>query len=473
MKYKLGVCVPYRNRELHLNEFIPKVGKYLKDQGIDFQMYFCHQVDDKLFNRGATKNIAAKHAIEDGCDYVVFHDIDMIPEENGGADYTFPTEGPRHIATKISQMDYQLKYHEYFGGAVLFTKEQLEATNGYSNEYWDWGMEDDDLFWRCHKEGLTKTTLLHNSNTPITIKKFNGENSYIKIPFTRKTRGLTSKSHTISILVRAFQQPEKNKIFLIGDKENKYVEYPIFRIPGYDYGISFNNSRALSLTYWNSFNNHNYMWVKRYDNQWSWVTAVFDEDSKTSHLYLNGTEVDSKGGYGSPSPLKWIGKLKNYGQADIFLGISPNASETEGHKYFKGDIAKTYAWNSALTPEQVENLHNSIPQQSLVLDIDFENNTDTYVEHNLDTQQEVVSIPNSILPYRKEGKFRCLPHEDEGLVDGKWAKGNTTAKNVERYVLQMQQGKIDHKMDGYKQVKYELVGESIFTPWAKMINIKL
>ena len=112
---KLGVCVPYRNREAHMHEFIPKVAKYLKNQGIDFHMYFCHQVDDKLFNRGATKNIAAKHAFEDGCDYIVWHDIDMIPEEGGGADYTFPIEGPRHIATKISQMEYQLKYHEYFG----------------------------------------------------------------------------------------------------------------------------------------------------------------------------------------------------------------------------------------------------------------------------------------------------------------------------------------------------------------------
>ena len=42
--------------------------------------------------------------------------------------------------------DEYLKYQEYFGGAVVFTKEQVEATNGYSNDYWDWGMEDDDLF---------------------------------------------------------------------------------------------------------------------------------------------------------------------------------------------------------------------------------------------------------------------------------------------------------------------------------------
>ena len=32
---KLGVCIPYRDRELHLNEFVPKVGKYLKNKDID------------------------------------------------------------------------------------------------------------------------------------------------------------------------------------------------------------------------------------------------------------------------------------------------------------------------------------------------------------------------------------------------------------------------------------------------------
>ena len=200
MKHKLGVCVPYRNRELHLHEFIPKVGKYLKEQGIDFCMYFCHQVDDKLFNRGATKNIAAKHAFEDGCDYIVWHDIDMIPED--GADYSYPEKAPRHIATQIQQMDYELKYHEYFGGAVLFTKEQVEATNGYSNDYWDWGMEDDDLFWRCHLEGLTNDTYLPGELKNQKYLSFNGKNAYAKIPFQREYRGLTTRSHTISALVR-------------------------------------------------------------------------------------------------------------------------------------------------------------------------------------------------------------------------------------------------------------------------------
>ena len=55
------------------------------------------------------------------------------------ADYSFPSDNPVHLATQISQMDYKLKYFEYFGGAVLFSKDQVLATNGYSNNYWDWG----------------------------------------------------------------------------------------------------------------------------------------------------------------------------------------------------------------------------------------------------------------------------------------------------------------------------------------------
>ena len=41
-KHKLGVCIPYRDREIHMHEFIPRTGKYLKSKGIDFQMYFIH-----------------------------------------------------------------------------------------------------------------------------------------------------------------------------------------------------------------------------------------------------------------------------------------------------------------------------------------------------------------------------------------------------------------------------------------------
>ena len=450
---KLGVCVPYRNRELHLNEFVPKVSKYLKNQGIDFHMYFGHQVDDKLFNRGAMKNVAAKHAFEDGCDYIVWHDIDMIPVENGGADYTFPKKAPRHIATQISQMDWQLKYHEYFGGAVLFSKEQVEVTNGYSNDYWDWGMEDDDLFWRCHLEGLTDITY---SDLPSYKKwfNFNGKDSFIEIPYRNEWRNVFREDHAVEVLVRANQQPEKAAIHLIGDPNGIYVEYPIMRVPGHDYGLSFNNSRAMTMQFWNNFGEHQYMWIKRYDNEWTWIKADFNTEKHTCSFYLNGIEANSKAGHGTPSPLRFPGKLKNYVRKSIFLGYTPTYEDKDPAKYFKGDIADFVLYHKG---KEIYRLTED----------------DSYILHNVKVNEGDMSIHNSIIPFREEGKMRCLPHKDEGFVDGKWAKGETTARNERKYVLQMQQGKYDYKKDGMNSLKYKLVSTEDLTPFATMINVEL
>ena len=195
MDKKLGICVPYRDREKHLNMFIPILSKFLNKKGINHQFYIAHQTDDKLFNRGAMKNIAAKYAFDDGCDYVAFHDVDMLPE-NENCDYSYPIDYPTHIATKLSKYKYKLNYEQYFGGVVLFTKEQVENTNGYSNGYWDWGMEDDDIFWRCVYEGYVEKGLFKKYENKKTIV-FNGESSYIEIPKELELDKVLSKSHTI------------------------------------------------------------------------------------------------------------------------------------------------------------------------------------------------------------------------------------------------------------------------------------
>ena len=67
----------------------------------------------------------------------------------------------------------------------------------------------------------------------------------------------------------------------------------------------------------------------------------------------------------------------------------------------------------------------------------------------------------------------CLDHVDEGFVDGKWAKGKTTAKNEFRYIMGMQQGKIDYKKDGMSNLKYTLVSVEELSSKAKMINVIL
>jgi hypothetical protein len=476
---KLGICVPYRDREAHLDQFIPRVGNFLKERGIDYCMYFGHQVDDKLFNRGAMKNIAAEQAFKDGCDYIVWHDIDMIPEDDN-CDYSFPKDNPRHIAIHISKTNYHLKYADYFGGAVIFSKEQVERTNGYSNDYWDWGMEDDDLFWRCVLEGYANIDYVDYEKTKPFLR-FNGDNSYVKIPHSPTLNELTHKSHTVSILVRAFHQEKKMPIYLIGAEDKKYVEYPIFRRPGYDYGISYNNSRAYTVMLWDIFSKPLYQWMKRYENQWTWVTFTVDANNKKIHTYLNGIESQAASGTGTDSPASYLGGLKKYDNADYYLGMSPSANENDPAKYFKGDLGKLIIWNRCLTQEEIVSSFNN-KVEGAVLDYDFLNdkllrdntgNNNNGLVFNCERLEETIKVPHTIIPHRTPGRMDCLDHIDEGFVDGKWAKGETTAKNEYRYIMGMQQGKIDYKTDGMNNLKYTLVSIEELTSKAKMINVTL
>lgn len=146
---KLAVIVPYRNRLEHLNKFVPHLNLFLKKHNIDSSIYIIEQDDNKPFNRGKLLNIGFS-LTQDSNDYFCFHDIDMLPIE---ANY-LQVNSPTHIATRVQQFNYSLPYHEYFGGVTLFDKQSFKKINGYSNEFWGWGAEDDDLRNRCANETI-------------------------------------------------------------------------------------------------------------------------------------------------------------------------------------------------------------------------------------------------------------------------------------------------------------------------------
>lgn len=91
-------------------------------------------------------------------------------------------------------------------------------------------MEDDDLFWRCAINGMADQTYIRPKNE-FDIANFDGESSFIEIPQSRSIRFLSNRSHTLSLLVKAHQQEEKIPIYLIGDNERRFWEYPVFRRP--------------------------------------------------------------------------------------------------------------------------------------------------------------------------------------------------------------------------------------------------
>jgi predicted glycosyltransferase involved in capsule biosynthesis len=163
---KLSIIVPYRNRESHLKLFVPHLNNFLKSDS--HKIHVIEQVDEKPFNRAKLLNIGFNIDKED-YDYFCFHDIDMLPIK---ADYSFP-EKPYHMATKATQFGNKLPYQTYYGGVNLFNKEDFLTINGYSNEFWGWGGEDDDLLNRVKKLGFNLErkegvyqSLTHKPNGP-------------------------------------------------------------------------------------------------------------------------------------------------------------------------------------------------------------------------------------------------------------------------------------------------------------------
>src|SRR5690606_8646077 len=145
----LTIIVPYRNRERHLKMFIPHLSTLFglqKKSGI--QILIIEQADDKPFNRGKLLNIGSKFARNNT---IVFHDVDMLPQYNVSYE---PLPGATHLAGKASQFKYRMPYPEYFGGVTMFEKSEFDKINGFSNDFWGWGCEDDDLYFRAKYFGV-------------------------------------------------------------------------------------------------------------------------------------------------------------------------------------------------------------------------------------------------------------------------------------------------------------------------------
>ena len=225
MSKKLAICVPHYKREEHLKKFVPHMDEFFKDKDIEYKIFVANQVyPDSVsgFNRGTSKNVAFDIAQKEGYDYFCFHDIDMLPEDDT-CDYSYPDK-VEHLAVHVEQFDYGLKYQEYFGGSILFTKEHYEKINGYSNGYFNWGMEDDDLFYRTKKKGLANETFMnHESDEERNFLRFNGLSDYIKINPTDSIREVTSGNFTMALLVRAEDRFDIPK-YLIGDVENRELD---------------------------------------------------------------------------------------------------------------------------------------------------------------------------------------------------------------------------------------------------------
>nr|CAB3224888.1 b4Gal-T beta-1,4-galactosyltransferase [Phallusia mammillata] len=146
-RQRVAIIVPHRNRERHLRQFLRAIHPVMKRQQADYRVFVIHQAGTGTFNKAKLLNIGYREARKEGIfDCFIFHDVDLLAEDDRNL-YRC-ADVPRHLSVGIDKWDYQLPYDALFGGVIAMTTSQFEQVNGYSNEYWGWGAEDDDMYVR-------------------------------------------------------------------------------------------------------------------------------------------------------------------------------------------------------------------------------------------------------------------------------------------------------------------------------------
>ncbi|XP_018027580.1 beta-1,4-N-acetylgalactosaminyltransferase bre-4 [Hyalella azteca] len=152
-RHKVAIIIPYRSRAAHLAILLRHLHPFLQKQQLDYSIFVVEQAGNGKFNRAMLLNIGALESVKlYPYECFIFHDIDLLPEDARNL-YTCPQQ-PRHMSVAIDTMQYRLPYNDIFGGVSALSVEHLRKVNGFSNKFWGWGGEDDDMSNRIKFHGL-------------------------------------------------------------------------------------------------------------------------------------------------------------------------------------------------------------------------------------------------------------------------------------------------------------------------------
>ena len=435
-KHKLGVIVPYRDRISQLGVFKRFMPYYLNKNKIDYNIFIVEQDGAKQFNRGALLNIGFKYALEHKCDYVVFHDIDMLPSE---VDYSY-SDKPIHLSTNFLYENDEKErdiFEEYFGGVTMFPVEDFEKINGYSNKYWAWGYEDDDLLLRCKENEIELDTLkIKNFGRDGKSLKFNGNDALVKC------KNVIDLNSNATFFISFYP----DKLHLNHTRETD--EFTVFSIPGWDFAICYNSFSRYNFCAFDSSHNALYVNSKIKTNYKTNMAVVLDRDEKIIKVYQDGVFIGE-------TPM--FKKLYFYKKEPFFyLGVgNPNREKTEN--YFRGTIDRFAYFDDILNNDEVfdistnedKSLRNDFKNYKSSLDLKI------YYDANFIENYQLVDLSgngnNGIIvkceivdssynefteikiPFRRKSLFRSLPHEQNGFLGTKW-KDQATRWNQLRFL---------------------------------------
>jgi hypothetical protein len=416
MNKKLGIIVPYRNRFEHLQEFKQSIVKYLEDNGYTkYVIIIVNQDDAKLFNRGMLLNIGFTEAKKLKCDYVVFHDIDMLPVD---VDYSY-SDTPIHLATD------DIPFESYFGGITLFPSELFEKINGFSNLYWGWGFEDDDLRYRCVRYGVPFETHVKEEITETKLPIFNGVDAYATIP------NIINYNRSFNI------ELDINLDRVVYDVNKQFDIFPILSIKGYDFKLFYNSFNRFYLQLFDKKGNYYDVYSDIVSTSHNKIRIEYDKNVNIINFLVNGKS----------NTINLTNSIHNYSDAnEIIIG-----SDDKKEEFFKGSI------NEFLLEQNDEiKIHytNYGIKNYLFTDKSGNRNNGELFNVYLDYFKPFINH-YSYIPFRRSSKLLKLEHDDCGFNDGRWRDDNSRWNQL-RYNNEVQIGHRDNIEDGLSTLQFKL-----------------
>jgi predicted glycosyltransferase involved in capsule biosynthesis len=107
--------------------------------------------DGRPFNRGKLLNIGYELASKSEANTFIFHDVDLLSSVDILPLYHRIPENPCHIARLWTS---KYNFYTFLGGIVSFDRDCFEKVNGFPNNFWGWGGEDDSLYNRIVSANL-------------------------------------------------------------------------------------------------------------------------------------------------------------------------------------------------------------------------------------------------------------------------------------------------------------------------------
>lgn len=470
MKDKLAIIVPYRDREEHLNTFVPHMHEFLKDKEIDYNIFIAEQADERPFNYGKLCNAVVKE-LDEEYNYFCFHDIDMLPITDD-CDYSYVDE-PTHLANNVEVHNNELPYPQYMGGVLLVNREDFENANGYSPEYYGYGFSDLDLLHRFEQSGayldvyydLNKTYSTYDEDDVLPYRIEN-----VKLNNNPKKQILNSvkieKDTRFYGVMNTLTQNDIKKQFTISlwFKDNG-GDYPknLFSFEGCDSGIFLSNGKYLIGQIWNDEEKHQELTQTYYKNQWN--HAVFSFDNKKISLYLNNKKISNQ----------LSDNFKLYDYTNHCIKISDTNSEIEladifciSNKITDKIVSELY-YNGKTSLDLLKNEHgivisnnfnfDKLYKNTLVLDSGKNYNHLKIEGNGFTLNEETVYLTDEIfLPVKIDGKYKSLVHDDdENIIQKYYDYDPDIEENADIFFNEVLTGQLDYKKIGLSNLKYKVM----------------